>query len=88
MAKKDKVQEQSTVDQTPPLEQPQVALTLQDLVLVAQIIQITSQRGAFRAEELANVGALYNKLVAFLESTGAVQKPAPETATTQENQNA
>ena len=55
-------------------EQTQQApgLTLQDLVLVAQIIQLTSQRGAFRAEELANVGTLYNKLIAFLQATGAL----------------
>ena len=61
------------------------SLTLQDLVLVAQIIQLTSQRGAFRAEELQNVGALYNKLIAFLESVGAITKP--ENANT-ENKNA
>ena len=51
-------------------------LTLQDLVLVAQIIQLGSQRGTFRAEELEQVGGLYNKLVAFLQSTGAIA-PAP-----------
>lgn len=68
-------------DQLP--EQPAPSLTLQDLVFVAQVIQLTSQRGAFRAEELANVGLLYNKLVTFLQSTGAVA-PAQ---TTEENQN-
>lgn len=57
-------------------QQPAQGLTLQDLVLVAQIIQLTSQRGAFKAEELADVGGLYNKLVAFLQSTGALT-PAP-----------
>jgi hypothetical protein len=57
-------------------QQPAPSLTLQDLVLVAQIIQLTSQRGAFKAEELADVGGLYNKLVAFLQSTGAIA-PAP-----------
>jgi hypothetical protein len=63
----------------PAVEQPvqqAPGLTLQDLVLVAQIIQLTSQRGAFKAEELADVGGLYNKLVAFLQSTGAIA-PAP-----------
>ena len=73
-----------------PAEQPQTeqaGLTLQDLVLVAQIIQLTSQRGAYRAEELANVGNLYNKLVAFLESTGAISRTPAEGAT-QENINA
>jgi hypothetical protein len=53
------------------------SLTLQDLVLVAQIIQLTTQRGAYKAEELADVGGLYNKLVAFLQSTGAIAPAAP-----------
>ena len=71
-----------------PTEQPATpGLTLQDLVLVAQIIQLTSQRGAYKAEELQNVGTLYNKLVAFLESTGAISR-ASEGAATQENQDA
>jgi hypothetical protein len=56
--------------------QPAPSLTLQDLVLVAQIIQLTSQRGAFKAEELADVGGLYNKLVTFLQSTGALTPAA------------
>ena len=54
-------------------------LTLQDLVFVAQIVQLTSQRGAYRAEELQQVGEFYNKLIAFLESTGAITRPAQET---------
>lgn len=54
-------------------------LTLQDLVLVAQIIQLTSQRGAYRAEELQNVGTLYNKLIAFLEGVGAINKQPVDT---------
>ena len=57
-------------------QQPSQGLTLQDLILVAQIIQLTSQRGAFKAEELQQVGVLYNKLIAFLQSTGALA-PAP-----------
>jgi len=57
------------------------SLTLQDLVLVAQIIQLTSTRGTFRAEEMEQVGGLYNKLIAFLQSTGAL---APATTPTEE----
>lgn len=53
-------------------------LSLQDLITVTQVIQLSSQRGAFRAEELQQVGALYTKLVAFLQQTGALQQPAPE----------
>lgn len=74
MAKKEVDQVQAD---TQPTEQPQqpAGLTLQDLLVVAQIIQLTSQRGAFRAEELQSVGALYNKLIAFLESVGAITRP-------------
>jgi hypothetical protein len=84
MAKKQTKVEQASVDAAPQQEQ-QPSLNLQDLILVAQIIQVSSQRGAFKADELANVGALYNKLIAFLQSTGALT-PAP--ANTEENKNA
>lgn len=60
------LQQETVAEQTAP------SLTLQDLVLVAQIIQIGSQRGTFRAEELADVGNLYTKLIAFLQATGAL----------------
>lgn len=83
MAKKQTKVEQAAVEAAPQQEQP--SLNLQDLILVAQIIQVSSQRGAFKADELANVGALYNKLIAFLQSTGALT-PAP--ANTEENKNA
>lgn len=83
MAKKETSAEQSTESPAPQQEQP--SLNLQDLILVAQIIQVSSTRGAFKADELANVGTLYNKLIAFLQSTGALT-PAP--ANTEENKNA
>ena len=75
MAKKE--QAAATVAEQQP-QQPAPALTLQDLVLVAQIIQLTTQRGAYKAEELADVGGLYNKLVAFLQSVGALQTPSAQ----------
>jgi len=75
MAKKETKQTEA-VDQPQQTEQPTAPnLTIQDLITVAQIIQVSSQRGAFRAEELQNVGGLYNKLIAFLESVGAITKP-------------
>ena len=80
MAKKEKQVEapvQAEADQ-----QAAPSLTLQDLVLVAQIIQLTSTRGTFRAEELEQVGGLYNKLVAFLQSTGALTPAAAPTEET------
>lgn len=65
-------------------EQPATpSLNLQDLITVAQIIQLSSQRGAFRAEELESVGALYNKLIAFLQSVGALRAADAPTKETQ-----
>ena len=82
------VEQPAVEEQTAPAQaqQPAAGLTLQDLILVAQVIQLTSQRGAFRAEELEQVGGLYNKLVSFLESTGALTRtqPTPDPAASEE----
>ena len=86
MAKKEKQVEQTPVDAAP-LQEQQPSLNLQDLILVAQIIQICSSRGAFKADEMANVGNLYTKLVAFLQSTGALT-PAADATQPEENTNA
>jgi len=80
MAKKEKQVEAPV--QAEAEQQAASSLTLQDLVLVAQIIQLTSQRGAFKAEELESVGGLYNKLIAFLQSTGALAPAATPTEET------
>lgn len=69
----------STATPTPEQATASAGLTLHDLIFVSQIIQVSSTRGAFRADELANVGALYNKLITFLESTGAISKEQPST---------
>lgn len=42
-------------------------LNIQDLALARAIIELATDRGAFKANELANVGTLYNKLDAFLK---------------------
>lgn len=41
-------------------------LNISDLQMVSKIIDLASQRGAFRAAELAQVGDTYNKLASFL----------------------
>lgn len=48
-------------------------LTLQDLTLVVQLLQVGAQRGAWKAEELSTVGTLYDKLVVFLTAAGIIQ---------------
>lgn len=59
-------------------------LTIADLVLTAQIIQAAAPKGLFKAEELKVVGDFYERLVGFLESTGAIQKPGVPTEVVQE----
>lgn len=60
------------------------SLQLSDLVLMLKLIQATAQRGAIRAEEMAEVGVLHDKLFKFLNSTGAIQ---PVEDAPKENQN-
>ncbi len=66
-----------TSDQAPPKSRP--GLNIQDLVNVLQVINTCTQRGAFRAEELSGVGGLYDRLSAFVKSTGATTEPPAET---------
>jgi hypothetical protein len=54
-------------------------LTVQDLNVLKQIIDVASQRGAFKANEMAMVGATYNKLEAFLKIVEQSQKDANPT---------
>ena len=44
------------------------SLGLEDLATSIQIIDICSKRGAFEGAELESVGALRNRLVAFVKS--------------------
>lgn len=45
-----------------------IQLTLTDLSAMKSIIDIASQRGTFKPNEMMIVGQTYNKLTAFLES--------------------
>mgnify|MGYP007090082864 CR=1 FL=1 len=43
-------------------------LNLNDLAALRSILDVASQRGAFKAAELESVGKIYNKLNNFLEA--------------------
>lgn len=43
-------------------------LNINDLVALRSILDVASQRGAFKAAELEAVGKIYNKLNTFLEA--------------------
>ena len=54
------------------------ALGVNDLKLMANIIEVVSNRGAIKANEMAAVGSLYNNLMNFLIANGAIQAEVPE----------
>ena len=55
-------------------------ITVADLGLLKNIIDLASTRGAFRAAEMKEVGEVYDKLTAFLEAVVAQAKAQEETA--------
>ena len=62
-------------------EQQVPQLTLADLTLALQTIQVVAQRGAIRADEMEAVGGLHNRLLTFLTAQGALANaPAAEEA--------
>lgn len=50
-------------------------LTVSDLLLVLQTLQVVAQRGAIKAEEMTVVGGLHDRLYKFLDSQGAIAPP-------------
>ena len=48
-------------------------LTVQDLQALKQIIDVASQRGAFKPNEMMTVGQTYSKLEEFLAAVAAQQ---------------
>ena len=55
--------------------QPANDLTIADLKNIGTIIDVASTRGAFRANEMATVGLVYNKLQMFLAKVAPEAKP-------------
>ena len=69
-------------------EQTDLSLSLNDLKLCLQIIDICSSRGAFKAEEFQAIGAIHTKLKTFIDSaTAASSKTDTETKSTEETSN-
>ena len=58
-------------------------ITIADLSLLKDIVDLASTRGAFRAAEMKDVGEVYNKLVAFLDAVVAQAKAQEESQATQ-----
>jgi len=61
--------------------QPEQLLSIGDLKILATVIDVASTRGAFRANEMAMVGMVYNKLQAFLAKVAPAEDKKPADAT-------
>lgn len=65
------------------MQQQQVTITLGDISTMVQVIDAVSRRGGFEGQELAGVGMLRNKMVAYVnqnaprqdENAGAAEVP-------------
>lgn len=64
----DTAKAQQTAQEQPAPQQPGTDLNISDLVALKSILEVASQRGAFKAAELEAVGRTFNKLNGFLES--------------------
>lgn len=79
MSTKEQAEQTVPAEQAAGTQQPAAPeLTIQDLGNLRAVIDVASQRGAFRAAEMAAVGATFNKLNDFLNAV-APQTPAEET---------
>ena len=61
-----------------PEQQESPDLTIQDLTAMKSIIDVASQRGAFKPNEMTTVGTIYTKLEAFLNAVAEQQAAAAE----------
>jgi hypothetical protein len=66
----DEIQNQEAQAQAPTASEAPAStdLNISDLVALKSIVEVASQRGAFKASELEAVGKTFNKLNTFLES--------------------
>jgi hypothetical protein len=61
-------------------------ITVTDLVALRNIINLAAERGAFKAEEMLDVGTVYTKLSNFLEAVIAQAQAQEQSADTEQSQ--
>ena len=69
MTDETQVEQQAPAEAAPAAnDAPPADLNISDLIALKSIVEISSQRGTFKANELEGVGKVYNKLSNFLDS--------------------
>ena len=56
----------------------EINLNVADVALLKQIVEVASQRGAFKADELTQVGAVYDRVTQWLAAVTAEAEPSEE----------
>jgi hypothetical protein len=65
---------ESVGGEAPAQEQPQ--LSIADLQNLRTVLDVASRRGAFGANEMTSVGAVFDRLDKFLNAVAPAQQPA------------
>ena len=62
-------------------DQEKIIITVNDYKQMCGIIDVASTRGAFRANELAGVGILHNRLIAYVQQNDPQSVNGPTVVT-------
>ena len=73
--KTEKVVEETPATEETAQEQQAQPLTVQDLITLKSAIELGTQRGAWRANELTAVGSVYERLSLFVASLLPKEEP-------------
>lgn len=65
------------IQQPETTQEQSASISLADLTIAVQAIQLGASRGAFRAEEFTQIGSAFERLVSFLEANGAIKRNEP-----------
>lgn len=65
------------------MENENIQITIADLALLKNLVDVACSRGAFKAEEMSTVGQVYDKLSTFLTQIVEQVKDAPEAPSVQ-----
>ena len=64
--------------ETPANDDANPSLTVQDLAAFKTIIDLASQRGAFKPNEMVAIGTVYMRLDKFLDHAQKTQEPSKD----------
>jgi len=60
------------------MENQTVNLAVSDLIMLQSIVQVACERGAFRAEEMSQIGQCYDRLSAWLAQMAPPQETSQQ----------